>query len=572
VRVFCGSPNNRWEILGICATLVILAVVVFGQSLNHGFIRLDDAENIYDQPAVTNGLSLEGATWALTHTQVFRWAPLTTLSRQFDCHLYGLNASGHHLTNLFIHTISVLLLFLVLRSMTGMLWRSAFIAGVFAIHPLHVEPEAWLSARGEILAGFFFMLTLAAYLRYVRHPFSWRNYLLILVPLVLGLMSKQTVATLPVVLLLLDYWPLKRLQAYNQLKPLLCEKIPLFAISGLAALAAFTAQQGMIERWGAPLPFLVRTENSLVFYSYYLWKTIAPTDLTFYYTPQQFGFAAWLVGLSITLISTVSALSFLNRQKRPYILTGWLWFVIMLLPLVGIVHDGSGAHPDRYDYLPMIGILFSATWFFSESAMTLRFGREITACVGGGIILILASLSVKQVSYWANDESIWRRFQDCSPVADRGGYKKTGTDLLEKGKIVEAIEQFRLAVANDPTNPETIYLLAQILQVTGSDQEASQLYHNILIQCPSYARAHNNLGDILWRSGNKEEAIKQFKEAFQINPVNPRYALRYAVALSENGNHKDAIELLQKACILNPNNEGLKKTLDKMNALYDSKE
>jgi tetratricopeptide (TPR) repeat protein len=456
--------------------------------------------------------------------------------------------------------------------MTGMLWSSAFVAGVFAIHPLHVEPEAWLSGRGEILAGLFFMLTLAAYLRYVRHPFSWRNYLLIIVPLILGLMSKQTVATLPVVLLLLDYWPLKRLRAFYQLKPLLWEKIPLFAISGLSGLAAFTAQQGMIERWGAPLPILVRIENSLVFYSYYLWKTIAPTDLTFYYTPEQFGYASWLICLSLALIFSASALSFLNREKRPYILIGWLWFVIMLLPLVGIVHVGSGAHPDRYDYLPMIGILISGTWFFSDSVTTLRLGREITACVAGGIILILASLSFKQVSYWADEESIWRRFQDCTPVADQGGYKKNGADLLEKGKISESIEQFRLAVANDPKNPDTIYLLAHILQLTGSDQEATKLYHDILIHSPSYARAHSNLGDILWRSGNKEAALKEFKEAVRINPSNPHFALRSAIALFENGDHKDAIELLQKTCILHPKDEGLKNTLNKMNALYGSKE
>jgi len=572
VRALSDSPNRCWEILGICAALVILAVVVFGQSLNHGFIRLDDAENIYDQPAVTNGLCLKGVTWAFTHTQVFRWAPLATLSRQFDCQLYGLNAGGHHLTNLFIHTISVLLLFLFLRSMTGMIWRSAFVAAIFAIHPLHVEPTAWLSGRGELLAGLFFMLTLVAYLRYARHPFCWRNYLLVLLPFILGLMSKQTVVTLPLVLLLQDYWPLKRLQAFDQLKPLLWEKIPLFAVSGLASIAALTAQQGMIERWGAPLSILVRTENSLVFYSYYLWKTIAPTDLTFYYPPVQFGYAAWLVGISAVLLFSVSALSFLNRKKRPYILTGWLWFLIMLLPLIGIVHDGSGAHPDRYDYLPMIGILIAATWFLSESVITLGISRQLTACIGAGIILILASLCVKQMSYWADDESLLRRFQDCTPVADRGGHKKCGSDLLEKGNIVEAIKQFRLAVANDPKNPDAIYLLAHILHLTGSDQEALELYHDILIQSPSYSRAHNNLGDILWRSGHQEEAIKEFKEAVRINPINPRFALRCAVALFENGDHKDAILLLQKALILNPKDELLKNALDKMKMLYGPKE
>jgi len=330
--------SHTYRLILVSIGLFVLIGIVFGQCLHFDFVRLDDAENILDQSEVTSGISVKGIVWAFTHTQVFRWSPLTTLSRQLDCQMFGMNAGMHHLTNLLIHASTTVLLFLVLESMTGGLLPSALVAAIFAIHPLHVEPVAWLSARGELLATFFAILTLGAYFRYTCDPTSRIRYGAVVFFFLLAMLCKQSLVTLPFILLLLDYWPLRRIMPGRSIRDLLHEKAPLLLIAVLGFTAAFLAQHGMIDRWGEALPMLTRIGNGIVFLCYYLWKTTIPLGLAFYYPPIRLGYPIWLICLSFLLLLSVSFLAIRIRKKIPY-----FFGRVVLVPDHDASHDRN--HP-----------------------------------------------------------------------------------------------------------------------------------------------------------------------------------------------------------------------------------
>ena len=315
-----GSGDCR-AVLGVCLFLAGAVWVVFGQTLHHGFVNYDDAVYIADNPAVLGGLSLKGIGWAFTHNVNVNWTPLTVISHMLDCQFYGLHAGGHHLTNLLLHAASAILLFLVLRQMTGALWRSGFVAAVFAIHPLHVESVAWIAERRDVLSGLFFMLTLGAYAGYVRHPQSLSRYLMVVLMLALALMSKPMVVTLPFVLLLLDYWPLRRFSQPGEcLIPwrLIAEKLPLLALSGAACAATFFAQKEAI----ASLPFPVRIANALVSCVAYLGQMIYPVGLAVYYPHPENSLALWKIFAAFVLLLVISIAALAIQRKQPWFLIG----------------------------------------------------------------------------------------------------------------------------------------------------------------------------------------------------------------------------------------------------------
>ena len=376
--------NDRRLILGVCVFLAAIVWVVFGQTLHHGFVNFDDDLYVYDNPVVQKGLTWEGFRWALAYGEIGHWHPLTWLSHMLDCQLYGLKPGGHHLTNVLLHTATAILLFLVLRRMTGYLWRSAFVAAVFAIHPLRVESVAWVAERKDVLSGLFFMLTLWAYARYAQGRSSVErrassagssrlaldarrstlDYYLVLFFYALGLMSKPMVVTVPFVLLLLDYWPLGRLSAFGnalrpstlkpQLAPLLIEKLPLFGLAVASCVVTIFAQTKAIQPIESmPLPF--RLGNAVISCVAYLGQMIWPSGLAVLYPLKAGGDGRLAVGLSVALLVVISLWVTRLRRCCPWLLTGWLWYLIMLMPVIGILQVGSQARADRYTYLPQIG-------------------------------------------------------------------------------------------------------------------------------------------------------------------------------------------------------------------------
>src|SRR5215469_10201629 len=357
-------------ILAICSVLVGITWFVFAQTVRHQFVTYDDPQYVYSNPEVSAGLSLSRITWAFTHTIAGNWHPLTTISHMLDCQLYGLDPAGHHFTSVLFHTTAVVLLLLVMQQMTRSLWRSAFVAALFAIHPLHVESVAWVSERKDVLSAVFFMLTIGAYVRYVRAS-SVTSYSLLLLLFALGLMSKPMLVSVPFVLLLLDYWPLGRVtnvgfsktlkwQAPSSIqwpviRRLVAEKVPLFVLAVLSSVVTlFTQFQRTATMSQLPLPW--RLSNAAVSYVGYIWQMFWPVRLAAFYPHPNDQLHLWQVLLAIAFLIAVSLLAFLWRKERPYIFTGWFWYVGMLVPVIGLVEAGDQARADRYAYLPQIGV------------------------------------------------------------------------------------------------------------------------------------------------------------------------------------------------------------------------
>jgi len=354
--------NDRWRVPGVCLFLAAIIWVVFGQTLGHEFVNYDDDLYVYENPVVQKGLTWEGFRWALTYGQIGHWHPLTWLSHMLDCQLYGLQAGGHHLTNILLHTATAILLFLVLRQMTGFLWRSAFVAAVFAIHPLRVESVAWVAERKDVLSAFFFMLTLGAYVRYVRRPPSKIRYGVMILLYALGLLSKNMLVTMPFVLLLLDYWPLNRLSGFSPrvLLRRVAEKIPLFVLTVASCVTMALVPEKVPA--GDSLSFALRMENAVVSYVTYLWQMIHPSGLACLYPNPANYLPLWQVAGALGLLLAISGVVFAFRKTHPYLVVGWLWYLGMLIPVIGMVQISYYAHADRYTYLPQIGLYLLLTW------------------------------------------------------------------------------------------------------------------------------------------------------------------------------------------------------------------
>jgi hypothetical protein len=455
--------DDRWRVSGVCIFLAVIIWMVFGQTLGHEFVNYDDDLYVYENPVVQKGLTWEGFRWALTYGGIGHWHPLTWLSHMLDCQLYGLNAGGHHLTNLLLHGAATILLFLVLRRMTGTLWRSAFVAAVFAIHPLRVESVAWVAERKDVLSGLFFMLTLWAYVRYVQRQSRvegrgsnaqatpalgsrlWTfDYYLVLLFFALGLLSKNMLVTLPFVLLLLDYWPLNRLAGFSPgvLLRRVAEKIPLFVLTIGSCMATALVPE---IRSADTLPFGLRMENALVSYVIYLWQMIHPSGLACLYPNPASYLPLWQVAGALGLLLAISGAVWAFRQKHPWLVVGWLWYLGMMVPVIGIVQISHYAHADRYTYLPQIGLYLLLTWAAADLCAGWRHRRVV---LGGGSAIILMALifcAHTQSSYWRNSESLWTHALTCTSD-NYIAHNNLGNALLEKGEVDEAMAQYQKAL------------------------------------------------------------------------------------------------------------------------------
>lgn len=524
-----------------------MVFAVFGQTLTHQFINFDDDLYVYNNPGVSHGLTWDDVGQAFTQAHSVNWHPVTWISHMLDCQLYGLRPAGHHLTNVLLHAATAIALFLVLLNLTNGFWPSAFVAAVFAVHPLRVESVAWVAERKDVLSGLFFVLTMGAYVRYARRPGSLARYGWVIFVFALGLMCKSMLVTVPLVLFILDYWPLQRLNSQN-LSRLVLEKVPLLALAAAVCAITLWSQSTAIHSGGA-FSLSARLANALVASIIYLRQMIWPAGLAVLYPFPLDGTPPWELLLAGAIFIAISAVAWLERRARPWLLMGWLWYLVMLLPVVGIIQVGRQAHADRYTYLPQIGIYIALTWLAAQW----RFSR---ALYGGLMVLLLAALMIctwKQTSYWQDSETLWRRDLDCTQNNDLA-HNNLATALVEKGQIEAAMRQYEIALELRPDYADAHYNLGLMLLQTGNvDGAIAQLLACLKIN-PKYAQAHFRLGDALVRKGQVENAIIQYQDALEALPDFPEAENNLAIALRKVRRVDEAISHYQKALALSPPN------------------
>jgi len=506
--------------------------LVFGETLRHPFINLDDPEYVFENPKIITGLTSSGVLWAFTHFHGGNWHPLTSISHMLDCQFFGLQAGWHHFTNVLLHTVAVVLLFLVFREMTGALWRSAFLAAVFAIHPLRVESVAWIAERKDVLSGVFFMLTLGAYVRYVREASSIR-YLFVMLLFALGLMTKPMLVTVPFVFLLLDYWPLDRFahtspvelklktgiaRWWNQKSittRLVLEKTPLIVLSIGSSIATLLAQKDAVSSIES-LPLWWRINNAFVSYLAYTWQMVYPIHLALVYPLPKHWPSFWEVAMAIAFLACVTTVVLSFRKKYPYLFTGWFWYVGMLVPVIGIVQVGVQARADRYTYLPQIGLYLIATWTIADLSMAWRYRRQILGVAAAIVITALAWSAWIQSTYWRDSEILWTHTLAVTSDNDVG-HASLADLLLRRDRVNEAISHSEEALRIQSRN----------------------------------GNAHNTLGLGLFRTGRANEAVAHWKESLEIKPddMNAQANLAWVLATSPDASLRDgakAIELARK--------------------------
>ena len=571
--------NRRWSGIAVCFLLVLAVWAVFGQTLRHEFINYDDPDYVSQNPAVARGISWDGAVWAFTHRHSDNWHPLTTLSHMLDCQAYGLNPAGHHLTSVLLHAATAVLLFLVLRSMTGALCPAACVAAVFAIHPLRVESVAWVSERKDVLSGLFFMLTLWAYARHAQKqkaasqtilafltaPFYW----LALAFFAAGLMSKPMLVTLPFVLLLLDYWPLNRLpagcSAVQGWWRLGLEKIPFLLLAVGSCVATVWAQHNVI-RSAAQLAFPWRIGNAMEAYVAYLGQTIWPTGLAVFYPhPKDHLSVVAAVGCVLGL-AVITAGAVAARRQHPYLLVGWLWYLGMLVPVIGLMQVGEQARADRYTYLPQIGLSFALVWVVHEGCRSWRWRRT---ALTGAIVLILAGLagmSYAQTKYWNNSLSLWTH---ALAVTGENGVALVnyGVVLASQGKLDEAVARFERALRLDSRPSffvaDACFNLGNALVKKKQPGAAIPYYERALLTGPDKADVHINLGIALLGQKQWDAAAGHFAQAARLQPDSVLAQYNWGNALSLQGDFGGAIRHFQQSLNLAvaQNDAGLAETI-----------
>jgi tetratricopeptide (TPR) repeat protein len=546
VPVGAGRRDQRWRVAVLCFVLAAITFAVFGQTAGFGFVNFDDDLYVFENAHVAGALSLKGLAWVFTHVDCELYHPLTMLSLMGNYQLHGLHAGGYHFTNVLLHTASVILLFLILRQMTGALWRSAFVAAVFAIHPLRVESVAWVAERKDVLGCFFFMLTLGAYARYVRKPDSPARYWMVATAFVLALLSKPTMVTLPFVLLLLDYWPLNRFEQPRKLSRLILEKIPLLALAAGACVMTVLAERESIATLAtASMPS--RLGNAVVSYAVYLRQMVWPGGLAVFYPYPHNGLPAWEVALAGALLAVLSAVAWGGRRTRPWMLMGWLWYLGMLAPMIGIVQVGVCAHADRMTYLPQIGICMAVTWLVAEWRLSrVAFGGLMT-----GVILALMVCAWKQTTYWKSNETLWPHTLACTT----GNYMANlnlGADLLKEGRVDEAIAFCQKALEIKPDLVRAHNNLGNALSQKGRVDEAIAHYQEALEINPDNVEIHINLGNALVQKGGVDEAIAQYQEALEIKPDSAESHYNLGNAFLQKGKEDEAISHFQSALQIKP--------------------
>ena len=539
-----GTLKPRWQAVSVCICLAVLTWIVFGQTLWHDFTNYDDPRYVYENTKITSGLSVSGIAWAFTHIHSMNWHPLTTISHMLDCQLYALRPGWHHFTNVLLHTIAVLLLFLALQQMTGAFWQSAFVAAVFAIHPLRVESVAWIAERKDVLSGVFFMLMLLAYVHYVRSP-SVRRYLVVVFVLACGLMSKPMLVTLPFVLLLLDYWPLDRIR--GQLRRRMLEKIPLIALSAISSVATFVAQKGAVG-WTEQLPILERIDNAVVSYVLYIWQMLWPLRLAVFYPHPENRLPLWEIICSLLFLISISVVAIALRKQRPYLITGWFWYLGMLVPVIGLVQVGWQGRADRYTYLPQIGLYIAVTWAAADLTALWRHRRAIVSTAATLAVGLLSLRAWAQTSYWRDSETLFKHALAVTTNNDVAE-NNLGIVYLQQAKLDKAISLLQAAVNLRPDNTPAHENLAKALLQKGEVADALIHYQKLLELQPNNIEVHNIVGTVLIQHGRIREGVEEWQNVLAIQPDNGNALsnLAWIFATSPDDSLRDGAKAVQLA-------------------------
>jgi Flp pilus assembly protein TadD len=561
----------RSEII-VSLFLIVSTLAVWWQVRHHEFLNFDDNDYITENHHVQAGWTIEGVVWAFTTRFHRHWHPVTWLSHMTDCQFFGLNPGWHHLSSVFFHMVNTLLLFFVFRQMTRAVWRSAFVAALFALHPLHVEPVAWVADRKDVLSTFFWMLTMWVYVRYAERP-GFTRYVLVLIGFILGLMAKSMVVTLPLVLLLLDYWPLGRFEfgqsfagqsigarkftdAGRQRIPafrVVWEKALLFLMIGaFAVVAVLVMHRGRTlgSAMGAFWPRKDLIAGSLVHYISYIGKMFWPLDLATPY-PEALMPPGWQVGGAGLLLLCISFLAFWQGRRRPYLAVGWLWYLLTLVPVIGLLRSGPQVIADRYTYVPLIGLSIMIAWSVPDLLAGWRHGRTALVVSAGIVLLVLMMSAWHQVGHWKN--SVTLLTHTVNMTADNWlAHNNLGVALKDQGRFEEAISHYAEALRIDPAYAVARSNLGIALAEQGKFEEAIEHFSEALRIQPNYEEAHYNLGLALAKQGNVQEAIRHFSEALRIKPRYEEAHYNLGVALAKQGKLQEAIEHFSEALKIQP--------------------
>jgi Flp pilus assembly protein TadD len=576
----------------IAALLVLVTIAIYWPVMRHDFVNYDDPAYVTDNPQVRAGLTCEGLAWAFgrVHGDGTYWHPLSWVSHMVDCQLYGLKPGDHHRTSMLLHAANAVLVFLVFRRMTGAFWRCVALAALFALHPLQVDSVAWVAERKNLLSAFFWLLTLWAYVRYAEvqspafhvtgrgsrttHHFSL-FYVLSLFFLACGLMCKPVLVTLPVVLLLLDYWPLQRFQRstlnaqlstspplhgldlktqdsrLKVLLPLLWEKLPFFALAVASSIITVLAHQalGMLDSVSR-LPWDARLENALVSYVRYLGKTFWPSHLAVFY-PYPTAWPMWEVVTCALLLLAISGLVLGTARSRPWLFVGWFWFLGVLVPFIGLIQAGAQAMADRFMYVPALGMFVALIWGLHGLAKGGRYQQNGLSVAGAAAIVLCLVLTRQQLGHWTDSEALFRHALEATEN-NYLAHLNLGSALDEKGQIDEAIKEFREAIRLKPDYALAHNNLGMALDGKGQIDEAIKEFQEAIRLKPDYALPHNNLGNALVRKGQIEEAIRALQEAIRLKPDYAEAHNNLGNALVRKGQTGEGIRQYQEAVRLRP--------------------
>ena len=586
---------------------MVVTLALYNPVNRHPFVNYDDDRYVTENLHIQNGLGWDTIVWAFTSTEQANWHPLTWLSHALDYSLFHQNPTGHHFTSVLIHAANAVLLFLLLAYATRRIGPSLFVALLFAVHPINVESVAWVAERKNVLSTFFFLAALGVYGWYAQKP-CWQRYLAVGGLFTLGLMSKPMVITLPFVLLLLDYWPLGRIRGNSdsalrsvKLSRLVAEKLPLLALSAASALITMQAQQaGGAMRSTAQFSLGVRLENAVVAYAMYLWKMIWPSHLAPIYPHPGDSLAAWQIGLSLLVLVGVSGIVFVYRSKR-YLLTGWLWFLGTLVPVIGLVQVGDQAMADRYAYIPLIGIFVMIVWVLADLADSRNLGIAVRIVPATLVLLGLSVATNRQLSFWASNYDLWTHalavtdknfiaqdnlggallllnkpdeaylhFQAAAEINPRDpmSHSNLGAYLQENGHVDEAIEQYKrvISLTSDPGLLAAAYAnLGTAYRNRNADAQAQESYEQALRLDAGQANAYQGLGQLLEKQNKLDEAIRNYSRSLELRPTDRGFLL-LGHALESAGRRTQALAAYQQALKISPDMVEAQRAVDSLAA------